>query len=58
MRIGLNGSPTTVRDTFVPMPGRKGIVVEGHSGELAEGILDFLSEKKFVTRRYEKISAK
>ena len=43
LRIGLAGSPTTVRQTFVPPLGRKGLVVEGTPDKLADGIMDTLN---------------
>ncbi len=42
LRIGLAGSPTTVRKTFVPSLGRKGLLVEGNPDELSCGIFDTL----------------
>lgn len=48
MRIGLSGSPTTVRKTFTPVHSREGLVVDKSAEELAEGILDFLLEKNLL----------
>ena len=48
MRIGMNGSPTTVKKTFVPVHSRKVRIVEGNKGELSDAILQFLSEKNLI----------
>lgn len=48
MRTGLNGSPTWVQKTFTPDYSRSGLVREGGPSELADGILDFLTDKNFV----------
>ena len=45
MRIGINGSPTWVRKTFVPSHNRDGLVIEKQSGEMAEDIMNYLLEK-------------
>jgi electron transfer flavoprotein beta subunit len=45
MRIGINGSPTWVRKTFIPSLSRKGLVIEKPSEEAAKDILDFILEK-------------
>jgi len=45
MRIGINGSPTWVRKTFIPSHNREGLVIEKQSGEIAEDILNFILEK-------------
>ena len=45
MRIGINGSPTWVRKTFVPSHNRDGLVIEKKSGEMAEDIMNYLLEK-------------
>jgi electron transfer flavoprotein beta subunit len=48
MRIGINGSPTWVRKTFVPSHSRDGIVIEKQSTETAKDILDYLVEKSLL----------
>jgi electron transfer flavoprotein alpha/beta subunit len=48
MRIGINGSPTWVRKTFVPKHSRDGLVIEKPSTEVAEDILNYLLEKALV----------
>lgn len=48
MRIGINGSPTWVRKTFVPNLSRDGIVIEKRPGEAAEDILNYLLEKALL----------
>ena len=48
MRIGINGSPTWVRKTFIPSHSRKGLVIEKQSGEAAKDILDFMLEKALL----------
>ena len=48
MRIGINGSPTWVRKTFVPSHSRDGLVIEKGSMEIAEDILDYLLEKALL----------
>jgi electron transfer flavoprotein alpha/beta subunit len=48
MRIGINGSPTWVRKTFVPSHSRDGIVIEKQSTETAKDILDYLLEKSLL----------
>ena len=48
MRIGINGSPTWVRKTFVPKHSRDGLVIEKRSMEMAEDILDYLLEKALL----------
>ncbi len=48
MRIGINGSPTWVRKTFVPRHSREGIVVEKKAAESAGDILDFMLEKALL----------
>lgn len=48
MRIGINGSPTWVRKTFVPKHSRDGIVIEKRSMEMAEDILDYILEKSLL----------
>ena len=45
MRIGINGSPTWVRKTFIPSHNRDGLVIEKKPGEMAEDILNYLLEK-------------
>ena len=45
MRIGINGSPTWVRKTFIPSHNRDGLVIEKQPGEMAEDILNYLLEK-------------
>lgn len=48
MRIGINGSPTWVRKTFVPSHSRDGLVIEKGSMEIAEDILDYILEKALL----------
>jgi len=45
MRIGINGSPTWVRKTFMPSHSREGIVIDKQATKCAEDILDFILEK-------------
>ncbi len=48
MRIGMNGSPTWVRKTFIPSHSREGLVIEKQSREIAEDILNLILEKAFL----------
>lgn len=48
MRIGINGSPTWVRKTFIPSHSRDGLVIEKSSTESAEDILNCLLEKALL----------
>jgi electron transfer flavoprotein beta subunit len=48
MRIGINGSPTWVRKTFIHSHNREGLVIEKRSMEIAEDILNFLLEKTLL----------
>jgi electron transfer flavoprotein beta subunit len=48
MRIGINGSPTWVRKTFIPSHSREGIVIDKQATESAEDILDFILEKALL----------
>lgn len=48
MRIGINGSPTWVRKTFVPSHSRDGLVIEKRPAETAEDILNYLLEKALL----------
>jgi electron transfer flavoprotein beta subunit len=48
MRIGMNGSPTWVRKTFVPSHNREGLVKEKRSMEIAGDILEVLLEKNLL----------
>jgi len=48
MRIGINGSPTWVRKTFIPSHSRDGLVIEKKSNEMAGDILDFILEKALL----------
>jgi electron transfer flavoprotein beta subunit len=48
MRIGIHGSPTWVRKTFIPSHSRDGLVIEKGSMETAEDILDYLLEKALL----------
>ena len=48
MRIGINGSPTWVRKTFIPSHSRDGLVIEKGSMEIAGDILDYLLEKTLL----------
>jgi electron transfer flavoprotein beta subunit len=45
MRIGLKGSPTWVKKTFVHSLGRDGIVIDKPAANSAEDILNFILEK-------------
>ncbi len=45
MRIGINGSPTWVRKTFVPSLSRAGLRIQKAPAESAEDILNYLLEK-------------
>jgi electron transfer flavoprotein beta subunit len=47
-RIGLNGSPTWVRKTFVHRHSRDGIVIEKPAANSAEDILNFILEKALL----------
>jgi electron transfer flavoprotein beta subunit len=48
MRIGINGSPTWIRKTFIHSHNREGLLIEKPSMEVAEDILDFLLEKTLL----------
>jgi hypothetical protein len=48
MRIGLNGSPTWVKKTFVHRHSRDGIVIEKPAADSAADILDFILEKALL----------
>ncbi|EFK12006.1 electron transfer flavoprotein domain protein [delta proteobacterium NaphS2] len=48
MRIGINGSPTWVRKTFVPSHSRAGLMIEKQPSESAADILDFMLEKSLL----------
>ena len=48
MRIGINGSPTWVRKTFIPSHSREGLVIEKQSKDIAEDILNFILEKALL----------
>ena len=48
MRIGINGSPTWVRKTFIPSHSRGGIVIDKQAAESAKDILDFILEKALL----------
>lgn len=48
MRIGINGSPTWVRKTFVPSHSREGLMIEKKPAESAADILGFILEKALV----------
>ncbi|MCG6877585.1 MAG: electron transfer flavoprotein subunit beta/FixA family protein [Deltaproteobacteria bacterium] len=48
MRIGINGSPTWVRKTFVPSHSRAGLMIEKKPSESAADILDFILEKALL----------
>jgi electron transfer flavoprotein beta subunit len=48
MRIGINGSPTWVRKTFLPKHSRDGLVIEKRSMEMAKDILDYILEKSLL----------
>ena len=48
MRIGINGSPTRVRKTFVPSHNREGLVIEKKPAESAGDILNFILEKTIL----------
>lgn len=49
MRIGIKGSPTWVRKTFVPSHSREGIVIEKQATESAEDNLNFMLEKALLS---------
>lgn len=49
MRIGLNGSPTLVRKISTPVYNRSGLVSEGEPAELADGMLQFLTDNNFIS---------
>jgi len=48
MRIGINGSPTWVRKTFIASHSREGLVIEKQSRGIAEDILNFILEKTLL----------
>jgi electron transfer flavoprotein beta subunit len=48
MRIGINGSPTWVRKTFIPSHSREGLVIDKQARESAADILDFILEKALL----------
>ena len=48
MRIGINGSPTWIRKTFIPSHSRQGLVIEKQPGAAAKDILDFILEKALL----------
>ena len=48
LRIGLAGSPTGVRQTFVPELGRRGQIKEGGPEALAAGILETLADEHLL----------
>jgi electron transfer flavoprotein alpha/beta subunit len=48
MRIGINGSPTWVRKTFIPSHSREGLVIEKQSREAAEDIMNLILEKALL----------
>lgn len=48
VRIGLNGSPTWVRKISTPEYSRSGLIKEGDSSELADGMLAFLADNNFL----------
>jgi electron transfer flavoprotein beta subunit len=48
MRIGINGSPTWVRKTFVPSHSRAGLMIEKKPAETAEDIFQFMLEKTLL----------
>ena len=48
MRIGVNGSPTWVRKTFIPSHSRDGLLIEKRSMEMAEDILEYILEKALL----------
>lgn len=47
-RIGLNGSPTSVKSTFAPSLGRRGRIVEGETDTLCQGILRTLRQETLL----------
>jgi len=49
MRIGLNGSPTWVRNIAAPEYSRSGMVKEGDAAELADAMFEFLTDNNFVS---------
>ncbi|MBN2437684.1 MAG: electron transfer flavoprotein subunit beta/FixA family protein [Deltaproteobacteria bacterium] len=48
MRIGINGSPTWVRKTFVPKHSRDGLVIEKQPTDIAEDFMNYLLEKALI----------
>ncbi len=48
MRMGINGSPTWVRKTFVPSHSRAGLAIEKNPADNATDILDFILEKALL----------
>lgn len=48
MRIGINGSPTWVRKTFVPDHRRDGLLIEKRPADAAGVILNYLLEKNLL----------
>ncbi|MBW2208119.1 MAG: electron transfer flavoprotein subunit beta/FixA family protein [Deltaproteobacteria bacterium] len=48
MRIGINGSPTWVKKTFMPRHSREGLVIDKQATESAEDILNFILEKALL----------
>jgi len=49
MRVGLNGSPTWVRKISTPDYSRSGLVSEGKSTDLADGMFAFLRENNLIS---------
>lgn len=48
LRIGIKGSPTWVRKTFIPSHSRQGLVIEKPSEEAAKDIMNFILEKAIL----------
>lgn len=49
MRMGINGSPTWVRKTFVPSHSRAGLMIQKKPLESAADIFDFMVEKALLS---------
>jgi len=47
-RIGLNGSPTTVKRTFSPEPKGEGEIIEGTVEEMVQGLIQRLKDKNVI----------
>ena len=47
-KIGLDGSPTRVKNIFSPRAKEGGEIIEGEVSELADKIMDFLKKKQYI----------